>query len=456
MCFSRRKLVRTGIPQFMAARALAVTGGSFREALRFVHDNIDQPAEFWQPESERHESRPLSMESQLLCSRLQSGPSSSDALGTADTVAGDVLRFEELRLGDCVLVDAASCNQAVQARIKKHEFAVTEPEALKELLPPTVNLPKWCTDDGNGFSAPAFGLLPHQSDRQMRWMLTLSNDMGPNEGLLGSVAVECTLPLAFRRWEDNVDESMDFRIAVLRAADLFPTSDISNRAAPLSELALARLARIAPSGVVLPFDCVQQIRARRGWRPLQSALSAASNGIRAIFLECGSSDVPDWLDPDARNALGTLLVVSFRAAVTEHGGGNAALGRQECMSNVGESWAEGSMARLSVATEPYTLVFRPFGAAPKCDSCSQQITGPCAFKKNAVEIAGAFGALLPICCLSRARVQMPSHHLYCRAGACRARVGASSGRCSSAARNGLRYRVGDPGVDPLHGASLLP
>ena len=50
---SCRKLVSTGIPQFMAARALAVTGGSFRDALTFVHDNVDQPPEFWQAEAER-------------------------------------------------------------------------------------------------------------------------------------------------------------------------------------------------------------------------------------------------------------------------------------------------------------------------------------------------------------------------------------------------------------------
>ena len=377
----------TGIPQFMAARALAVTGGNFRDALTFVHDNVDQPPEFWQAEAERQESRPLSVESQLLCLRLQS---SSDELATAaaGTSAGgivaagsgpgtaratkegvpDALGFDELRVGDHVLIDAAACDEAVRARLKKHEFDATK-------LPTTMQLPQWRPDD-----EPSDFLSFCQPTANVPWRLSVA----------GTVDVECTLPLVRKRWQDCVDESIDLVVSVLPAADLFPSGDA---AVPLSSEALERLARTAPSAVVLPFDCVQSVRAHRAWRQLQSAVSEAAGGVRVLVLERGSTDVPEWLDSDAKDALSTLLVVSLPMPDADPLVGTAApLGRQACVAHRhgAERWAEGSVATLAVATESHTLVLRPFGGEPKCDGCKRQITGPGACKKDASETAGVF------------------------------------------------------------------
>ena len=440
--FSHRKLVRTGIPQFMAARALAVTGGSFRDALKFVHDNVDQPAEFWQPESEREESRPPSVESQLLCSRMQSVPS-SEGLGTADAAAGraaeaartDVLGFEDLCVGDCVLIDVAASDEAVSQRLKKHDFDVAE-------LPRTIQLPKWRSYDRDTRSSPFHGIHLHGihppwynpslarhtsegSGRRAQWTLTL-----------GTVEVECTVLNAQRgptvgrlqhtSWEDSVDESMDFRVSVLHAPDLFPSGDT---AVPLSCAALERLARTAPSAVVLPFESVQRVRARQAVKQLQAALSAASDSIRAILLECDDADAATWLNSQARepggeqrappaaaallrgwatDTLSQQMVVLFHTPGAERTSGNVGLGPQVrlphgCETDPRHGWEEGSTARLAVATEPYTLAQRPFGARPMCTACGGGITGPCAFKKSLAERAGA--SLLAFQCLDAKPLQ---------------------------------------------------
>jgi hypothetical protein len=395
--FSHRKLVRTGIPQFMAARALAVTGGSFRDALKFVHDNVDQPAEFWQPESEREESRPPSVESQLLCSRMQSVPS-SERPGTADAAAGrateaaqtDALLFEDLWVGDCVLIDVATSDEAVNERLKKHEFDVAE-------LPRTLQLPKWMSYGGDAprpFDFVRSSGPRRRVQRRVQWTLTL-----------GTVEVECTVLNAQRRpnevlqhtsLEDSVDESMDFRVSVLHAPDLFPSGD---SAVPLSCAALERLARTAPSAEVFPLESFQRVRAREAWRQLQSALSAASDGMRAIFLECDDADAVQQYSDALRRAppaamLGQQVVVLFHTPGAERTSGNVGLGPQVrlphgCETDPRHGWADGSTARLAVATAPYTLAQRPVGATPICTACTGDIAGPCAFKKSLVERAGA-------------------------------------------------------------------
>jgi hypothetical protein len=216
---SHRKLVRTGIPEFMAARALAMTGGSFHAALTFVHDNVDQPAEFWQPESERQESRPPSVGSQLLCSSLQRAvngdggisvsqpvPFSSEGLGTANIATGhtaeaaraDALDFEELKVGDCVLINAAACDEAITARIQEDKFDLTQ-------LPSTIQVPRFWLDERLEYfkeSDPEPPPQPHRPpyfrtpktgyggapELRAQWQLTL-----------GTIEVECTV-LSGHRW----------------------------------------------------------------------------------------------------------------------------------------------------------------------------------------------------------------------------------------------------------------
>ena len=207
----RRKMVEK-FPGFMIRRALAVKGWDHRAAIEYIKDNVDQPAEFWQSESERAVSREPSAHSQLVCSRLQTdGASCSTQPQTAETSAttrpvraasllasvedepaaaaeqqrtGEA-RWEGIGPADVVEVDTSMSDEAIRHRLRLGRYNA-------ELLPQSLELPRWAAGGDDA------------SDRRSGW----------------SVFGSGRPPRSDTEWELRTAESASLRCVPLVAASL--------------------------------------------------------------------------------------------------------------------------------------------------------------------------------------------------------------------------------------------
>ena len=240
-----------------------------------VCQNIDQPVEFWQSDSDS------TVHSQLLFaamsgeqSPLSRGPS---ALSVTRDPSSVELKAPLVSAGDWVEVDAQMSDDAVRYRLRRGEYN-------SEALPQRIELPAWADhedEDGDDMSRERLmrmrmgHMMNAHSLRDVPWSIRCNGS-----------DIECTLLSNSARMHTTTTE---LRLCALDDHEVY-----AEPGAALSAAAKARLEETAASAVVISAEATRRIRSTEdGWQLVRQALQSS---VLAIFLEQDEVGRPPWFD----------------------------------------------------------------------------------------------------------------------------------------------------------------